>query len=65
MNVSENRFDYCKKLGNSFEEDFKNRVINSKLTYRKSTKKEDWYKHIDCYVNGFGVDVKGVTLTVF
>ena len=24
MNVSENRFDYCKKLGNSFEEDFKN-----------------------------------------
>jgi len=59
MNVSENRFDYCKKLGNSFEEDFKNRVIISKLKYKKSTKKDDWYKHIDCYVNGYGVDVKG------
>ena len=59
MNVSENRFDYCKKLGNSFEEDFKNRVVRSKLKYKKSTKKDDWYKHIDCYVNGYGVDVKG------
>ena len=59
MNVTDYRYKYCKKQGKSFEEDFKSRIINAKLNYKKSTKEDDWYKHIDCYVNGYGVDVKG------
>jgi len=59
MNVTDYRYKYCEKQGKSFEEDFKIRIINLKLNYKKSTKKDDWYKHIDCYVNGYGVDVKG------
>ena len=50
---------YCEKQGISFEEDFKNRIISLGLNYKKSSKKDDWYKHIDCYVNGYGIDVKG------
>ena len=59
MNVTKHRYQYCKKQGISFEEDFKNRIISLGLNYKKSSKKDDWYKHIDCYVNGYGIDVKG------
>tara|TARA_R100000935_G_C2834725_1_gene167387 strand:+ start:242 stop:706 length:465 start_codon:yes stop_codon:yes gene_type:complete len=59
MNVTDYRYKYCKKQGKDFEQDFKNRIIKAKLNYKKSTKEDDWYKHIDCYVNGYGVDVKG------
>jgi hypothetical protein len=57
--VSKERLDRCSKDGDYFEELFRQKVINKGFAFRKSTTKEDWYKHIDCYVDGYGVDVKG------
>ena len=59
LNVTSERYRVCSSDGNRFEELFKNKVLEKKLNYRKSDKKDDWYKHIDCFVNGYGVDVKG------
>ena len=59
MEVSKNRLDRCSNDGNYFEELFKSKVNSSGLKYTEATKQDDWYKHIDCYVNGYGVDVKG------
>ena len=59
LNVTSERYKICSSDGNKFEELFKNKVLEKKLNYSKSDNKDDWYNHIDCYVNGYGVDVKG------
>lgn len=57
--VSSDRLDRCSKDGNYFEDLFKSKVIANGLKFKDGTNEDDWYKHIDCYVNGYGVDVKG------
>mgnify|MGYP003626363638 FL=1 len=59
MKVTSERLKRCSIDGNKFEELFKQKVILNGFSFKKSTKEDDWYKHIDCYVNGYGVDVKG------
>ena len=59
MNVSKRRLDQCKKDGDYFERLFKTRVQSLGLTFKESSQQDDWYRHIDCYVDGYGVDVKG------
>ncbi len=59
LKVSNKRYTQCKKDGDYFENLFKQKVLYLGFNYKKGTKKDDWYKHIDCFVNGFGVDVKG------
>tara|TARA_R110002072_G_C7636964_1_gene507434 strand:- start:78 stop:548 length:471 start_codon:yes stop_codon:yes gene_type:complete len=59
LQVSKKRYSQCEKDGNYFEELFKSKILNLGYRFKKSTQKEDWFKHIDCYVNGYGVDVKG------
>jgi hypothetical protein len=59
LQVSNNRYAQCQKDGNFYEKLFKDKILSLGLTYEKSTQKDDWYKHIDCYVNSYGVDVKG------
>jgi len=59
IKVSNSRLDYCAKTGNYYEELFSKKVIAKGFKWRKSTNEEDWYKHIDCYVNQYGVDIKG------
>jgi len=59
MIVSNKRLNKCKNEGDYYENLFKEKIITNGFVYKKSTDKEDWYKHIDCYVNGYGVDVKG------
>jgi len=59
MKVTKERLESCKIDGDSFEDLFKQKIISKKLRYQKSSQKDDWYGHIDCYVNGYGVDVKG------
>ena len=49
----------CRVDGDNFEELFKQRIKDRGYHWVKSTEYEDMYKHIDCYVNGKGVDVKG------
>ena len=59
MKVTQERLDRCQKDGDYFEDLFKQKVESRGLRYNKSTQEDDWYKHIDCYVNGYGVDIKG------
>ena len=59
LQVTNKRYAQCQKDGNFYEKLFKDKILSLGLTYERSTQKDDWYKHIDCYVNGYGVDVKG------
>ena len=59
LEVTEKRYAQCSKDGNKAEDLFKQKVLDLNLNYRKGSREDDWYKHIDCYVNGYGVDVKG------
>ena len=59
LEVSKNRYAKCTTDGNNFESLFKQKVIELGHNYKKSSQEDDWYKHIDCYVDGYGVDVKG------
>ena len=59
IKVKQSRLDYCTNSGNFYEELFYKKVIEKGFDYRKSTNEEDWYMHIDCYVNNYGVDIKG------
>ncbi len=59
MEVSKSRLKRCALDGDNFESIFRDKVISLGLRFDKSTKEDDWYRHIDCYVDGYGVDVKG------
>lgn len=59
MKVTQERLDRCQRDGDYFEDLFKQKVESKGLRYNEATQEDDWYKHIDCYVNGYGVDIKG------
>jgi hypothetical protein len=59
MEVSKERLKRCSVDGDKFEVLFMEKVIEKGFKFKDGTNQDDWYKHIDCYVNGFGVDVKG------
>lgn len=59
IKVQKKRLDICAKDGKYFEDLFKKKIISNNYKWTESTKEDDWYRHIDCYVNGYGVDVKG------
>lgn len=45
-------------MGDLSEDRFKERCIKKGYRWTKSSEHDDIHKHIDCYVNGHGVDVK-------
>ena len=57
--VSKKRYDYCMDNGRSIEDLFIESVKVKNPNIRRATKEEDMYKHIDVWVSGLGVDVKG------
>ena len=59
LKVKESRYSQCKFDGDYYENLFKEKSLSVGLEYKDASKEDDWYKHIDCYVNGYGVDVKG------
>jgi hypothetical protein len=59
LKVKESRYSQCKFDGDYYENLFKEKSLSIGLKYKDASKEDDWYKHIDCYVNGYGVDVKG------
>lgn len=59
MKVSQERLNRCAREGNKFERMFVERAERLGKTCRFGTKQDDWYKHIDVWVDGYGVDVKG------
>ena len=59
MKVSKNRWAYSFKEGTDTENKFKELLQSKGYEVIKSTKKQDIYDHIDFYVNGYGIDVKG------
>lgn len=59
MKVTQERLDRCQRDGDYFEDLFKQKVESKGLRYNKAAQEDDWYRHIDCYVNGYGVDIKG------
>ena len=58
MEVSKKRLDQCKKDGDYFESLFKSRVEDLGLTFKQSSQQDDWYRHIDCYVDGYVLMLK-------
>ncbi len=57
--VSKSRMDYSISEGRRAEDRFSRLMISRGNTCVKSSKYDDINKHIDFYVNGIGVDVKG------
>lgn len=57
--VSSNRWKYSFKEGDKAEQVFSDLMIERGFTCIKSNKYDDIHKHIDFYINGDGVDVKG------
>ena len=57
--VNKNRWKYSFDTGRKTEDVFHSLMIDRGNTCIKSSKEDDIQKHIDFYVNGIGVDVKG------
>jgi hypothetical protein len=57
--VSQSRRDYSNKVGLDTEDLFKSLMESRGHKVIKSSKQDDIYKHIDFYVNGYSIDVKG------
>ena len=57
--VSKERYEISTKVGDYYEDLFREKVIFLGMKYVKSSKEDDYFRHIDCYVDGYGVDVKG------
>ena len=57
--VSKERYKRCYEDGNFFEELFIKSIRVKNPNVRRATEQEDMYKHIDLWVSGLGVDVKG------
>ena len=57
--VSKERYEMSTKVGDYYEDLFREKVIFLGMVYVKSSKEDDYFRHIDCYVDGYGVDVKG------
>ena len=63
MQISKNRWNYSFREGTDTENRFKTLLESEGYKVTKSNKQDDIHKHIDFYVNGFGVDVKGKRYT--
>ena len=63
MQISKNRWDYSFREGTDTENRFKTLLESKGYKVEKSSKQDDIHKHIDFYVNGFGIDVKGKRYT--
>jgi len=59
IDVPKERYDKCYSDGNYFEELFKKKVLDLGHKFKESSSEDNWKRHIDCYVDGYGVDVKG------
>ncbi len=59
MRVSEERLNRCAVQGTEFERLFVSRAEALGKHCEYGTQQDDWYKHIDIWVDGHGVDVKG------
>lgn len=59
MTVSKSRWAYSFQQGKKAEELFQKVMTERGHTCNKSSKYDDIHYHIDFYVNGIGVDVKG------
>ena len=57
--ISNSRWAYSWGMGRSIEDLFKETVSKRGRKVVKSSLEDDKYKHIDFYVDGIGVDVKG------
>ena len=57
--VSESRRNYSMSEGKKAEDKFTELMISRDNSCIKSSRYDDIYKHIDFWVNGVGVDVKG------
>lgn len=57
--VTKGRYLVSTEIGDYYEELFRQKVEALGMAYIKSSKDDDYFRHIDCYVNGYGVDVKG------
>ena len=57
--ITYGRWKHAYETGKKTEEHFKELMISRGNECVKSSMNDDMYKHIDYYVNGFGVDVKG------
>ena len=60
MKVSKSRWAYSIKEGTDTEKRFKTLIESKGYEVVKSSKKQDIRDHIDFYVNGYGIDVKGI-----
>lgn len=59
MSVPQHRLKTCYSQGKYFENLFRDKVIELGREFKESSRKDNIYRHIDCYVDGYGVDVKG------
>jgi len=50
---------YCHKIGNDTESRFKKLLESKGFEVIKSSRSEDMFDHIDFFVKGYGIDVKG------
>ena len=57
--VSRERYDWSFSKGKQCEDIFRDRVIALGHRFKYSSKRDNIERHIDCYVDGHGVDVKG------
>tara|TARA_R100000353_G_scaffold65121_1_gene50712 strand:+ start:96 stop:587 length:492 start_codon:yes stop_codon:yes gene_type:complete len=57
--INKKRKDYCNKTGKETEKFYESIVKSRGRKVIKSSKEDDMYKHIDYYVDGMSVDVKG------
>tara|TARA_R110000772_G_scaffold5622_2_gene20143 strand:+ start:780 stop:1250 length:471 start_codon:yes stop_codon:yes gene_type:complete len=57
--ITYGRWKHTYEAGKKTEEHFKDLMISRGNECVKTSMKDDMLKHIDYYVNGFGVDVKG------
>lgn len=57
--ISDKRYEETLRKGNKTEREFMDLMISRGNVVLEATDEEDMYKHIDFFVNGDGVDIKG------
>jgi len=57
--INSHRREYSKREGEKTEKEFSDLMILRGNKCHKSSREEDIFQHIDFFVNGYGVDVKG------
>jgi hypothetical protein len=57
--VSNHRYNYSKEVGDRIEDMFVNLMSSKGFDVVAANDNDNMFKHIDFYVNGLGIDVKG------